>query len=146
MLETWIDGQLVARNGHSLIQHVPAGTLNQFSCSPKTGTVSDQDFHPFTDTGDRSARRTTHHEQTVRDNPARNGFAVADLDNDLLPITALSIVTGSAAGSGLDPQFWYQARRNRSSVAHDSHNIVAVGVDAESIAAAVNAVIEVQGG
>jgi adenine deaminase len=33
-----------------------------------------------------------------------------------------------------------------SSVAHDSHNIVAVGVDDESIATAINAVIEARGG
>ena len=33
-----------------------------------------------------------------------------------------------------------------SSVAHDSHNIVAVGVDNESIAAAINLVIEARGG
>ena len=33
-----------------------------------------------------------------------------------------------------------------SSVAHDSHNIVAVGVDDESICAAVNSVIEHRGG
>jgi len=33
-----------------------------------------------------------------------------------------------------------------SSVAHDSHNIVAVGVDDESIAAAINLVIEARGG
>ena len=33
-----------------------------------------------------------------------------------------------------------------SSVAHDSHNIIAVGVDAESVSRAVNLVIEAKGG
>jgi adenine deaminase len=42
--------------------------------------------------------------------------------------------------------FWFKTGAIASSVAHDSHNIVAVGVDDESLAKAINLVIEKQGG
>ena len=147
VLETWIDGQLVARNGHSLIQHVPAGTLNQFSCSPK----KPEQFRIKTSTPLQTLAIEALDGQLITNKlsvtiPARNGFAVADLDNDLLPITVVNRYREASPALGWIHNFGIKHGAIASSVAHDSHNIVAVGVDAESIAAAVNAVIEVEGG
>jgi adenine deaminase len=53
---------------------------------------------------------------------------------------------GTAAGRSFIKNFGLKEGALASSVAHDSHNIVAVGVDDESICKAVNLVIEKEGG
>jgi adenine deaminase len=75
------------------------------------------------------------------------GHAVADPARDLLKIAVVNryepaapIAVGFIRGFGL------KAGALASSVAHDSHNIVAVGVDDASLAAAVNLVIRHRGG
>ena len=75
------------------------------------------------------------------------GRPVADPARDLLKLAVVNryasrapVAVGFAQGFGL------QAGALASSVAHDSHNIVAVGVDDASLAAAVNAVIAHRGG
>lgn len=147
VLETWIDGQLVARNGQSLLQHTPAGVLNKFSCTPK----SPEQFRIKASAPLETLAIEALDGQLITNKlpvtlPVRDGYAVADLDKDLLPITVVNRYREAKPALGWIRHFGITHGAIASSVAHDSHNIVAVGVDAESIAAAVNAVIEAEGG
>jgi adenine deaminase len=87
----------------------------------------------------------TKHEQL----PARvvQGCLVSDVQRDLLKITVVSRYAPHApAMVGFIRGFGLKAGAIASSVAHDSHNIVAVGCDDAVLAAAVNLVIKHRGG
>ena len=81
--------------------------------------------------------------------PARiaAGQVVADPARDVLKIVVVNRYARRVpAAVGFIRGFGLQAGAIASSVAHDSHNIVAVGADDASLAAAVNLVIAQQGG
>lgn len=76
-----------------------------------------------------------------------DGVVVADPARDLLKIAVVNRYAPSApVAVGFIRGFGLRAGALASSVAHDSHNIVAVGADDESLAAAVNLVIAHKGG
>ncbi|HEX3721654.1 MAG TPA: adenine deaminase [Nitrolancea sp.] len=76
-----------------------------------------------------------------------DGRLVADVDRDLLKLVVVERhhATGRV-GVGLVSGFGLNAGALASSIAHDAHNIVAVGVDDRDILAAVQVVAEMQGG
>lgn len=77
----------------------------------------------------------------------RDGAVVADPSRDLLKLVVVERhhATGRV-GVGLVTGFGLQRGALASSIAHDAHNIVAVGVDDRDIVAAVEAVAAMQGG
>jgi adenine deaminase len=76
-----------------------------------------------------------------------NGEVVADPARDLLKIVVINRYKAAApAAVGFVRGFGLRAGALASSVAHDSHNIVAVGADDGAIAEAVNRVIAHRGG
>ncbi len=149
VLQTYIAGQLVAENGQSNIPAVSATIINNFDTTPKTPA----DFIiPVTkDSG--SIRVIEAIEGQLITNelhlPARieNSCIVSDTGNDILKISivnrydhAAKVVTAFIKNFGL------KSGAIASTVAHDCHNIVAIGADDESTAAAVNALIAAKGG
>lgn len=82
------------------------------------------------------------------DSPAliRDGYAVADPKNDVLKIAVVNRYQPAKPAIGFVRGFGLKTGAFASCVAHDSHNIVAVGTDDESIARVVNKVIEQKGG
>ncbi|WP_043589631.1 adenine deaminase [Geminisphaera colitermitum] len=81
--------------------------------------------------------------------PARivGGRVAADVERDVLKIAVVNRYEPNApVAVGFIRGFGLREGAIASSVAHDSHNIVAVGVDDASLAAAVNLVIEHRGG
>jgi adenine deaminase len=75
-----------------------------------------------------------------------NGEVIADIENDVLKITVVNRYHNASPAVGLIQNFGLKRGAIASSVAHDSHNIVAVGASDGEICAAVNAVINTQGG
>jgi adenine deaminase len=75
-----------------------------------------------------------------------NGNWVTDTANDILKIVVVNRYHAAPIAKAFIKNFGLTHGAIASSVAHDSHNIVAVGVDDESIAAAINVVIEAGGG
>ncbi|MGE3797801.1 MAG: adenine deaminase [Thermomicrobiales bacterium] len=75
------------------------------------------------------------------------GDAVADLDRDLLKLVCIERhhATGRV-GAGYVKGFGLRGGAIASSIAHDAHNIVAVGVADTDILAAVEAIVAMQGG
>jgi len=76
-----------------------------------------------------------------------NGLAVADPERDLLKLVVVERhrATGRV-GVGLVQGFGLERGALASSIAHDAHNIVAVGVSDEDLLLAIGTVAEMQGG
>ena len=74
------------------------------------------------------------------------GSYESDTANDLLKIVVVNRYKDAPVAKAFIKNFGIQKGAIASSVAHDSHNIVAVGVDDESIMNAVNLVIKEKGG
>jgi adenine deaminase len=75
-----------------------------------------------------------------------NGNAVSNIENDVLKIVVVNRYRTAPAAIAFVKNFGLKKGAIASTVAHDSHNIIAVGADDESICRAVNLVIEQRGG
>jgi len=146
--QTYIDGQLVAQDGRSLIKTTAAGIVNNFSCLPRAAT----DFAvKAADAGEMIPVIEALDGQLITNRlnekgRVENGCLVSDVQRDILKIVVVNRYKDAPVAKAFIRNFGLREGAIASSVAHDSHNIVAVGVDDESIAAAVNAVIDAKGG
>jgi len=153
VLETWLDGQCVAADGQCLLPRLSATAPNQFKALPKIPT----DFHLAYDKS--SAGKTalirvirvldgeivTAKEEGVVH--VQDGLLLPYPAHDILKIAVVNRYTPAApVAVGFVRGFGIQHGALASSVAHDSHNIVAVGTDDTSLCEAVNAVISAKGG
>jgi len=76
-----------------------------------------------------------------------NGYVVSDVEKDVLKIAMVERYTGKGrTGLGLVHGFGLKYGALASSIAHDNHNILVVGVNEEDMALAVNKVVEMGGG
>ena len=151
VLETWIEGNKVAENGKTLLPRLAVEAPNQFLAKP----VEPTDYQLKATRSEGPARLrviqvydgeivTGKAEALV---PAIGGHYLPDPLQDLLYIAVLNRYTPHAKPAlGLVRGFGLKQGALASSVAHDSHNIVAVGCSAEALAAVLNAVIAAKGG
>ncbi|MFT3883943.1 MAG: adenine deaminase [Flavobacteriales bacterium] len=144
---TYIRGQLVAENGRSLIASVPSGRPNHFHCAPKKPADL---AVPAAPNGHLLAIKAldgqliTGKEQL----PGRveGGLFVPDTVRDLLKIAVVNRYADAPPAVGWIRGFGLQRGAIAGSVAHDSHNIVAVGTNDADLCAAINLVIAERGG
>ncbi|HEX2535390.1 MAG TPA: adenine deaminase [Chitinophagaceae bacterium] len=152
VLQTYINGMLVAERGRSLVSSVPVTPINRFACNP----VQAGDFAvrwngkktvPVIEALD---GQLITNRLEVPAGTLCNGQAGAVLescpDEDILKIVVVNRYHPAPVAVAFIRNFGFRRGAIASSVAHDSHNIVAVGVDDESLARAVNLVIREQGG
>jgi len=86
-------------------------------------------------------------EQRILSAKIVDGYAVTDLDRDLLKIAVLERHHGSGkVGLGFIQGFGLQRGAMAGTVAHDHHNLVVIGVDDEAMARAAQAVAAMGGG
>ena len=148
VLKTFINGELVAENGRSKIKTLKSGIINNFSCSKKE--ISDFEFLlaigqsqlPVIEALD--GQLITNKISAVP--TIINNLIVSNPEKDILKIVVVSRYKNAPVAKAFIKNFGLKLGALASSVAHDSHNIVAVGVDDESICSAVNLVIEHKGG
>lgn len=76
----------------------------------------------------------------------KNGFALPDIHRDILKITVVNRYARAEPAVGFIKNFGLKTGAIASSVAHDSHNIVAVGTNDEVLCEAVNLIIKNRGG
>jgi len=143
---TWIGGRLVAEDGRSLIARVPTTRPNNFNCSAKRP----EDFRVPVGTADLLVIEALDGQlltpkkrmpPTVKD-----GACVADTTKDLLKIAVVNRYHDAAPALGWIANFGLKRGAIAGSVAHDGHNIVAVGTNDEDLCAAINLVIGQRGG
>ena len=145
VLKTVINGEVVAQNGETKINPVPVSKINNFH----TGRKEAKDFSaPACDTVE-VIQAVDHelitHEKVVsfRNVPAQT---VGDPEHDILKISVVNRYEDAGPAVAYVNGFGLKQGAIASSVAHDSHNIVAVGCSDEMIARAVNLLIRQQGG
>ena len=150
VLQTYLDGQLVAENGRSLLPAAPIAVVNNFHARP----VAAADFQvPAPDSARPMLRVIECFDGqliTARvDLPARieNSLVVPDVATDVLKLAVINRYQPHVAPAlAFIRGFGLKHGALASSVGHDSHNITAVGCDDESLARAVNLVIAAKGG
>ncbi|MDP2723921.1 MAG: adenine deaminase [Bacteroidales bacterium] len=145
--QTYINGQLVADNGKSLIDSVYEDQPNNFDAEPiladdlrivpkggKLQVIEAYDGQLITG--------TLFEQPKVVDNNV-----VSDTERDVLKMVVLNRYERKAKPAiAFIKNFNLKEGAIASSVAHDSHNIVAVGTSDEYIARAINQVIAEKGG
>ena len=141
-LETYIGGQLVAANGRSLIETVHSPLINHFSI-PR---INLRDLLPRQPLNKEIPIIRALDGQLITDRLKVSGFKGTDLQNDVLKLVVVNRYHQAPPAIAWINGFGLRRGAIASSVAHDSHNIVAVGADDESIMRAVNLVIDQQGG
>jgi len=143
------DGRLVAQGGELTVQAGRAASI-----PPSSFNVSgfSKDRLRIPASADRARVVGLVPDQIVTrslpaDIPSDKGDAVPDTTRDILKIAVVERHKGTGnIGLGFVSGFGLERGAIASSVAHDSHNIVAVGTSDEDIAAAVGRIIEMGGG
>ena len=147
VVKTFINGHLVAENGQSLIDPDKSTVINQFNCNEKL--VPDFKFL-FNDENKIPVIEALEGQLITNKifvtPKVYNNEVVADVENDILKIVVVNRYHEAPVAKSFIKNIGIKKGALASSVAHDSHNIVAVGVDDESICKAVNAVIRCGGG
>jgi adenine deaminase len=151
VLETYINGQLVAKDGHSLIEPVQATTINQFNAHPIV--LSDLQLPVATYPSKDGMVPVIHAidgqliTNLVWTKPSiKDNAIVADIEKDVLKVVVYNRYHAAKPKIGLIQSFGFKLGAIASTVAHDSHNIIAVGVDDEGILKAINLVVQEKGG
>ncbi|MBG9377522.1 adenine deaminase [Panacibacter sp. DH6] len=147
VLQTYINGQLVADNGVSLITGVDEKVINNFNCS----NVVKESLAVRWNNKDQIEVIEALDGQLITNRlnvkpMVADEFIVSDIDNDILKMVVINRYSNATPAKAFIKNFGFKKGAVASTVAHDSHNIIAVGVDDESIAKAVNLVIAEQGG
>ncbi len=146
VLETYINGDLVAKNGKSFVDSVPFEVLNNFNTEKKK--VLDFRFES-------SANKINVIEaldgelvtnKIEAESLIENGNLVSNTDTDVLKMTVVNRYKNDVPAIAFIKNFGIKEGAIASSVGHDSHNIIAVGASDEAIARAVNLIIENKGG
>lgn len=148
VLKTYVNGILVSEGGRSLINsgNNSGSVINNFSC--KTKTIEDLAINyngrqvPVIEAID--GQLITN--KIVQSLPVKENKIVPDIENDILKIVIVNRYRNAPVSVAFIKNFGLKNGALASSVAHDSHNIVAVGTDDESLCIAINAIIESKGG
>jgi adenine deaminase len=148
ILRTVINGRVVAERGQTALPRVPAAIVNQFRSPPRTA----KEFAMPAPAATGQLRVIEAIDgQIVTGRVAvkakiEDSQVVSDLANDVLKIALVDRYSGGTPAVGFIKNFGLKSGAVASSVSHDSHNLLAVGVDDESIAKAMNLLIEAKGG
>lgn len=144
--QTYINGELVAANGESFVQHIPFEIPNNFNITAK-------DISDFQILGKGSKIRVIealegqlitnkiHHKSKIVD-----GKIVSDTENDILKMAVVNRYENTKTAIAFIKNFGLKKGAIASSVAHDCHNIVVVGTSDTEICNAVNLIIKNTGG
>jgi adenine deaminase len=151
ILQTYIDGVLVAENGKTLIPSVPASIINAFDCEP---IITDQLAIPENQYPKYEGKIPVIEAldgQLITNKlwlsgKLENNNWVVDTTNDILKIVVVNRYQNAPIAKAFIKNIGLKEGAIASTVAHDSHNIVAVGVDDASLTKAINVLIEAKGG
>lgn len=145
--KTYINGLLVAENGISLIKPVEEEIINNFNCDEIRKEALKISFHGEQKINVIEAldgQLITN--KFITDAIIVNGEILADVPNDILKLVVVNRYNNASVAKAFIKNFGIKKGAIASSVAHDSHNIIATGADDESICNAINLVIKSKGG
>ena len=146
VISTYINGKQVSDSTHCLFSKVTATPINQFNCTTKQA----KDFEIQTNANHARVIHALDGEiitkELITHITTEKGRLLADTKKDILTITVINRYEDAPPVSALIHGFGLSHGAIASCVGHDTHNIIAVGCDANSLAKAVNIIIENRGG
>ena len=143
---TFVRGELVAENGRSYIERVPVDPINRFVRSAIRLTdlrvpATTEDLLTIEALDGQLITRKRWIPPTVVD-----GACAADVSKDLLKLAVVNRYTDAPVSVAWITGTGFKRGAIAGSVAHDSHNIVAIGTNDTDLCEAINTVIEHKGG
>lgn len=146
VLKTYINGELVAAAGQTFLSDRKHECPNNFNIEQKSvadfelpATTSEQWIINALD-----GELIT--EKSFENVILKEGLLFPDVEKDLLKIAVVNRYSDAPIACGFIRGFGIKAGAIASTVAHDSHNIVAVGTSDELLCKAVNLLVENRGG
>jgi len=149
ILQTYINGELVAQNGKTTLPIILAAPINNFNTEKKEAAA-------FKITARNAAPQIRVIEaiegqlitnQLILPAKVHDGCIVSDITRDILKIAVVNRYQNNAPiAVSFIKNFGLKFGAIASTVGHDCHNIIVVGVDDDSICAAVNKLIGYKGG
>jgi len=155
---TWIDGKLVAENGVTTIPLVKPAVVNQFVATQ----VDPEQLAVPAKPGDLQVpgkRQVPGKLQVIEaldgqlitnriavEPKVINEKVVSDVGNDVLKLAIINRYRPAPPAIAFIKNFGLTRGAIASSVAHDSHNVIAIGTSDDDLAAAINVVMEAGGG
>ncbi|KLT66306.1 adenine deaminase [Pedobacter sp. BMA] len=149
--QTYVNGILLAEQGKTVGNWVKdiedQKSVNHFDCSFKT----EADFvYPFTSQDEIAVIEALDGQLITNRLSARPKIfgqnIISDTGNDVLKMVVVNRYHDAPVAVSFVKNFGLKTGAIASSVAHDSHNIIAIGVDDANICEAVNLVIKEKGG
>ncbi|HEY9178853.1 MAG TPA: adenine deaminase [Flavipsychrobacter sp.] len=149
ILKTYINGQLVAENGNSLLEAIDILPINNFNISHKHvgdfAVRATKDNPQIRVIGALDGQLVTN--EMVVPGKVADGYLVSDVENDILKMAVVNRYDNNAPVSvAFIKNIGIRSGALASTVGHDCHNIIAVGIDDESLCLAVNSLVDCKGG
>jgi adenine deaminase len=146
VLETYIKGHKVAENGTSLIPAVQEQPINRFQAN----TIVPADIQVPAEGSHINVIEALEGQiitkRMLAEASISNGNVQSDTSRDILKMVVLNRYNPAPPAIGFVHGFSLERGAIASTVAHDSHNIIALGASDETICAAINKLIETKGG
>jgi len=145
-IRTWLSGNLVAEQGQCLLPSINTRAINCFNAR----RVTKEDFKLVDkNTNIRVIKAIDGdlltNELTLKPK-VKNGQIIADIKRDILWICVVNRYQAVKPAFGFIQGFALKKGGLASSVAHDSHNVIAVATNLDSLCEVVNTVIKAKGG
>lgn len=146
VIQTFINGKMVAENGKTLIKSTENEIINNFSIQPLSPEMLELSAQ-----GDQIHVIEALDGQLITNKlklncTQKNGLVTTNTDDDILKLVVVNRYHAAPPAFAFIKNFGLQSGAIASSVAHDSHNIIAVGTEDESLSRAINLIIEQRGG
>jgi adenine deaminase len=146
VLETYINGKMVAQNGTTLINSVNETPINNFNAkyisADQLKVKAENDTIRVIEAYDGQLVTGS---KNIKAN-IKDGFIECNTENDIAKIVVLNRYNDSKPSVAFITGFGFKRGAIASTVAHDSHNIIAIGLKDTEITSAVNALIDAKGG
>lgn len=144
--QTWIDGICLAENGVSKLKPKEHAAINHFKSSPVQldelkVKITGESIKIIEALDGQLITRCIHDKPASKDN-----CWVSDISKDILKIVVVNRYRKVPPVTGFIKNFGFKSGAIASTVAHDSHNIIAVGVSDEDIVESINTLMNYGGG
>lgn len=151
VLKTFIDGKLVAENNQSLLHSVNVNPINNFSADEVLLNDLKIEKNTFSFIDGKIPVIEALDGQLITNKIfikplIEDDVLISDRENDVLKIVVVNRYSTAPVAKAFIKNFGFKKGAIASSVAHDSHNIIAVGVDDLNLMKAINLIIKEKGG
>lgn len=148
IVQTVINGEVVFENGTCFIHSVEEIPINHFNCDEISvadlAVPANKNFSNINVIEALEGQLIT---QTILANPKIiDEQIVSDIEHDILKLVVLNRYNNAVIAKGFIKNFGFLKGAIASTVAHDSHNIICVGVSDHEMQKAINALIKCKGG